>query len=209
MDSPTLTTTSEPAVEALHALRIGGGSGRDDLVARAGAETVDALLADGLAKASGPRVVLTPAGRAAHEQALAGQLDAAGARTAVADAYERFLPLNDEVLQLCTDWQLRFEGGTPVPNDHADADYDAAVIARLGEVGEGAGAVVARLADALPRFGVYGTDLADAIGRVSAGETDYFTNPRVRCFHTVWFEMHEDLLATLGIDRSSEQGVGM
>jgi len=25
-------------------------------------------------------------------------------------------------------------------------------------------------------------------------------------YHTVWFELHEDLLATLGIDRASELG---
>jgi hypothetical protein len=208
MDS-TLTTTLEPTVEALHTLRISGGCGRDDLDGRAGAETVDALLADGLAKAAGPRVVLTPAGRTAHEQALATQLDTAGARATVEECYQRFLPLNDEVLQLCTDWQLRFEDGTPVPNDHSDAGYDAAVIDRLGEVGDGARVVVDALAGALPRFAGYGTDLADAVGRVAGGETDYFTNPRVRCFHTIWFEMHEDLLATLGIDRATEQGVGM
>lgn len=216
MDFPTTTTALAPAVEALHALRIGGGARHDELVARVGGETraeitaeiIDALLAEGLVKATGPRVMLTPEGRAAHEQALAVQLDEVGARPAVEECYQRFLPLNDEVLQLCTDWQLRFDGGTPVPNDHTDPDHDDAVIARLGAAGEGARDVVGELGAALPRFAAYGDDLAEAVARVEAGETDWLTNPRVRCFHTVWFELHEDLLATLGIDRAAEQGVG-
>jgi hypothetical protein len=204
------TTSLSPVVEALHGLRIAGGATRDDVVARAGADTVDALLAEELVKAVGPRVVLTPAGRSAHEQALAAQLDEAGdeARATVAAAYERFLPLNDDALQLCTDWQLRIDGGTPVPNDHGDADYDAAVLARLGPLHDGVRDVVASVSGVLPRFAGYADDLADAVARVDAGETDFLTNPRVRCFHTVWFEMHEDLLATLGIDRASETGVG-
>jgi hypothetical protein len=208
VDSPTTTTSSSPVVEALHTLRIGGGATREAIVAATSSETIDALLADDLIKPAGPRVVLTPAGRAAHEQALAIELDDQGARTAVEQCYQRFLPLNDDVLQLCTDWQLRFEGGTPVPNDHTDAAYDAAVIERLGAVGDGARDVVGALSAALPRFASYGDDLADAVARVEGGDADYFTNPRVRCFHSVWFEMHEDLLATLGIDRASEQGAG-
>ena len=36
------------------------------------------------------------------------------------------------------------------------------------------------------------------------GALDYFTKPILPSYHTVWFELHEDLLATLSIDRASE-----
>jgi len=39
---------------------------------------------------------------------------------------------------------------------------------------------------------------------VSAGDVDWFTKPMIPSYHTVWFEMHEDLLCTLGIERGSE-----
>ena len=33
---------------------------------------------------------------------------------------------------------------------------------------------------------------------------EWFTKPVIDSYHTVWFELHEDLLATLGIERASE-----
>ena len=30
------------------------------------------------------------------------------------------------------------------------------------------------------------------------------TKPMIDSYHSVWFELHEDLLATLGIERGSE-----
>ena len=53
-----------------------------------------------------PKFILTPTGRDDGETALAEELDAAGARDAVTDAYHRFLRLNPKMLQLCTDWQV-------------------------------------------------------------------------------------------------------
>jgi len=195
--------TSEQ-VDTLHLLRLGGGAARPDLEAQVGAEAVSALVDDGLATATAARVSLTPAGRQAHEAALAADLDERGVRSHVDACYQRFLVLNAEVLALCTDWQVRTDGGAPAINDHSDPAYDDAVVARLGAVSAEAAAVLADLAGALPRLALYASDLASAAGRVRDGDVDYLTNPRVRCFHSTWFELHEDLLATLGIDRASE-----
>jgi len=41
-----------------------------------------------------------------------------------------------------------------------------------------------------------------------AGEHTWLTRPTVDSYHTVWFELHEDLLATLGRTRSDERGDG-
>jgi hypothetical protein len=43
-----------------------------------------------------------------------------------------------------------------------------------------------------------------ALDRISAGDNDYVSGVRVDSYHTVWFELHEDLLATLGIERGHE-----
>jgi hypothetical protein len=39
---------------------------------------------------------------------------------------------------------------------------------------------------------------------VVAGQVDWFTHPLIDSYDTVWFELHEDLLATLAVERSKE-----
>jgi hypothetical protein len=43
---------------------------------------------------------------------------------------------------------------------------------------------------------------------VQGGDLDWFTRPMIESYHTVWFELHENLLATLGIQRAMEQAAG-
>ena len=47
--------------------------------------------------------------------------------------------------------------------------------------------------------------LRSGAGRAVNGEPAWVTRPRVDSCHTVWMELHEDLLATLGIDRGGER----
>jgi hypothetical protein len=115
--------------------------------------------------------------------------------------YEAFRPLNREVLQLCTDWQVRPGGAA---NDHSDAAYDWSVIDRLEALDERAGPVLRRLGGAVPRFALYRDRLRDARRRVADGERDWLTSPRVDSYHTVWMELHEELLAALGLARDKE-----
>jgi hypothetical protein len=92
----------------------------------------------------------------------------------------------------------------PVVNDHSDAGYDAQIAAKLTELDGEVHPMVAALGDRLDRFRSYGHRLARAAARVAAGEKDWFTKPTIDSYHTVWFELHEDLLATLGIERGKE-----
>ena len=39
----------------------------------------------------------------------------------ILDVYESFLPINDEVKQIVTDWQMRIVDGQIVLNDHRTA----------------------------------------------------------------------------------------
>ena len=101
-------------------------------------------------------------------------------------------------------WQLRDVGGTQSINDHSDLAYDGEVIEQLRDLHSRVHPICDELAMSLARYGVYGPRLAAAVDKVSSGDIDWFTKPVIASYHTVWFELHEDLLATLGIERGSE-----
>jgi hypothetical protein len=143
---------------------------------------------------------LTEAGRAADAERIAEELGTAGTRTAVAAAYDRFLLLNPELLDLCTAWQTRSADGVVTMNDHSDPVYDARVLDRLTDFDQRAEVVCAALSAAMLRFQRYRVRLTDALARAKSGALEYVTDSTAS-YHTVWFQLHEDLLATLGIPR--------
>jgi hypothetical protein len=120
---------------------------------------------------------------------------------ALAEAYERFEKVNTGLLALFTDWQTVPTGSTRIPNDHEDKDYDNGIIDRLGDLHERAERVVGRCAEAQPRLSRYLERLESAYDRVLAGEIDWVSGVRIDSYHTVWFELHEDLLRMLGRTR--------
>jgi hypothetical protein len=169
--------------------------------------TLDDLVAQQLASYRDGRLsgfTLTPAGRAEHARLLAAELDAFGVRAAVHAAYARFLAHNADLLTVCTAWQLREDGGQAVVNDHSDGEYDAEVIERLAAIHAHAEPICQELAASLERYAGYAPRLTSALERVREGDHDWFTKPMIASYHTIWFELHEDLLATLGIQRGHE-----
>lgn len=143
---------------------------------------------------------LTEAGRSADAERIAEELDACGTRTVATEAYDDFLVLNPELLDLCTAWQLRSIDGVAVPNDHTDSGYDARVLDRLTDLDKRADVVLADLSASMLRFQRYRIRLTDALARARSGELDYVVDS-FASYHTVWFQLHEDLLVTLGIPR--------
>ncbi len=124
------------------------------------------------------------------------------AEPAATEAYERFERINRELLALFTDWQMiPAAGGERVPNDHSDAEYDAGIVDRLGAQHERAEKVLDRFAELEDRLGVYKSRLDEAYDKVLAGDLDYVSGARIDSYHTVWFELHEDLLRMLGRER--------
>lgn len=148
--------------------------------------------------------MLMPEGRAHGERLLAEQLDNAAKRDELDAIYRRFLEHNQPFLSLCTDWQVRMVDGEQVPNDHDDADYDAMIISRLAEADSNIQPICADLAAVFDRFDGYSSSFSEALAKVQGGEIEWFTKPMIESYHTVWFELHEDLLASLGIDRAKE-----
>ncbi|HEX9969530.1 MAG TPA: hypothetical protein VGB03_05270 [Acidimicrobiales bacterium] len=205
---------SDTKFVVLHALRLKGLAETDTVASSAGipadevGATLAALLDAALVSRRDGRLSgwsLTTEGRQAHDEALCAEVARLGARPAVEGAYRRFLPLNREALAVCTDWQMHLEDGRTVLNDHRDAAYDRAVLDRLAAVHAEAEPLCRELAEAAPWFAGYGRRLGNALAQVQAGDFDWFTTPVIDSYHTVWFELHEDLLSTLGIERSKEE----
>jgi len=148
---------------------------------------------------------LTAAGRTRGEALLAAELAGTEAGPQVESAYGAFVELNPMLLSVCTDWQVVDSPDGPVVNDHADPERDRAVLERLDGIQERAMPVTRSLAGSLWRFRGYAERLEVAHERVRAGDHEWITAPSIDSYHTVWFELHEDLLATLGRDRSQER----
>ncbi len=145
---------------------------------------------------------LTERGRAEGERRLADELTRTGAREVVRAALVDFDPLNVRLLDAMTRWQLRPRPGDPLAaNDHTDWRWDERVLADLAAVHRALVPVEDALAGALDRFGGYAARLRAALDRVEAGERRWVDEPGVLSCHTVWIQLHEDLVATLGVAR--------
>lgn len=148
---------------------------------------------------------LTGDGRREGERLLAVELDERGARGRITAAYTDFLAGNGPLLRVCTDWQLRDANPAAIiVNDHRDADFDRQVLERLGEVQRRVLPVCHELMAALARFGRYGPRLTRAFDRFIAGDAAALDGPSPDSYHGTWFELHENLIATLGRDRATE-----
>jgi hypothetical protein len=160
---------------------------------------VQAVLQAGFAIQRSTKLLITPEGRSAHG-AWARCEHGSEAEERVQRAFDRFVPLNVELLQLCSDWQVTRSGAT---NDHRDADYDWSVVQRLIALDERAGAVARHAGNAVARLAPYRRRLRAARTRVEEGEHEWFTSPRIDSYHTVWMQWHEDLLLALGLERDA------
>ncbi|OBI87165.1 hypothetical protein [Mycobacterium asiaticum] len=159
------------------------------------AETVRQLAATGLL-VEGPTVRITAEGRARLAELLTAERDGADA-TVLATKYAEFGLVNTDFKTLITDWQLR-DGQ---PNSHDDAEYDAAVLARLDAVHERVLPIIAAVTAQLPRLAGYPAKLSAALDKVKRGEIAWLTRPLIDSYHTVWFELHEELILAVGLTR--------
>ncbi|QNI08239.1 MarR family transcriptional regulator [Mycobacterium kubicae] len=149
---------------------------------------------------------ISPDGRARLNALLATEragLDA----TVMTDVYHRFSAVNQDFKALITDWQLKGGPGGQ-PNTHDDAEYDAAVLARLDDVHRRVLPLVASGAAELPRLAGYATKLDAALEKVNAGDLAWLTRPLIDSYHTVWFELHEELILAIGLTREDAARAG-
>mgnify|MGYP003628204286 CR=1 FL=1 len=169
-------------------------------------ERVQTLLDDAVARGRAVHAkggyMLSPTARMALDGEYSRYYDALRNNDAFSAAYEAFEKINVELKTLITDWQTMSIGGQRVPNDHSDKAYDASVVDRLGELHERADSILSRLCKGLPRLHTYQDKLLAALEKAEAGETQWVSDARSESYHTVWFELHEELLRLMGRERS-------
>ncbi len=209
-----MTTGSATDLLVLHAVRLLGMADDHQVSGRFRLDqaTVAELLLDFQAYGWVSRVdfagtggwTLTLQGRLRNEVQLAAELAGSGAAARVAAVHSDFGPVNARLLRASTDWQLRPTASQPLAaNVHDDPDWDARVFADLTLIGEELAVLEPRLTSALTRFTGYHDRFAGALDRVRAGDTSWVTKVREDSCHTVWMELHEDLVATLGLERGA------
>ena len=147
---------------------------------------------------------VTPEGRAWLAGQLKGERDGVD-RGAAERLYQDFMALDKSFKQLVTDWQIRLVDGNKVPNDHGDAAYDAAIRARVAGFHHATLALLPGALTLLPRLQPFATRLARAANAIAAGDGSMIASPLKDSYHTVWFELHEELIHLAGRDRAVEE----
>jgi hypothetical protein len=191
------TQLDDSAWLLLHEVRLRGVLEIDD------DETITRLTDVGYVVRAARGLRVTSEGRDAHT-CWARLEPGSDAEAALRRSYEAFLALNRELIRVCNDWQVR-PGG--VPNDHNDPPYDWSVVDRLQALDERATPVIARVGRVHARFTTYRPRLRAALERVDEGEHEWLTSPRCDSYHTVWMQLHEDVLLALGADRADEPAI--
>jgi hypothetical protein len=137
---------------------------------------------------------LTEAGRVRGERLLAAELDGVGARRVVEEVYRDFLPLNAVVTGACTAWQLAELGIGEQTMTLAET------VATLQGPATALAGIEERLVSHLERFAGYHHRFSTALTK-AGDEPAWITGTDRDSCHRVWFELHEDLIATLGLVR--------
>jgi pyruvate,orthophosphate dikinase len=171
------------------------------------AALLDRLAADGLVEIAAGSFRLSADGKTVASELVAQDRNGIGVEQAVA-ALDAFLVLDARLKQTVTDWQMRVVDGAQQLNDHADPDYDRAVLDRLAGVHTDAAAWLKPLRGRLARLARYEARLERAAALAFNGDQAYVASPRVDSYHGVWFELHEDLIHLAGRTRAEEVAAG-
>ena len=182
----------------LQAVRLKGRVTPADLAATLNEDvddTTEELTASGLL-VGGATLRISPSGRDRLDALLAEEREGIDSAATTA-AYYDFRSVNTDFKALVTDWQLK----AGEPNAHDDAEYDAAVLARLDGVHARVLPIIDAVSAQLPRLSAYSTKLIAALDKIKVGDSTWLSRPLIDSYHTVWFEWHEELIGAVGLTR--------
>lgn len=191
----------------LHGLAIKKHAGPDEIAGLIGlrpedtAEYLRLATANGRAVEANGKYLLSPLARVALESDYSRHYAELRDDADFFAAYEAFERINVQLKALITDWQTMEVAGQRVANDHSNGAHDEKVIGRLGDLHERADSILSRLAKGLPRLTYYRTHLLSALEKAEDGEIEWVSDARIESYHTLWFELHEDLLRIVGRTR--------
>ena len=195
MAAPDATSQSDPVQHALISLVIRG-------MARGAPDEATSRLAErGLAMVKGPITMPTPEGTAVVAGLL--RLPPGGREEQDLDKlFDGFLPVNRRLRDVCSAWQTRQDGA---PNDHSDGAYDDRVRDMLDEVHSAVGPILRRMALVEPRLAGYRPRLQQALDKFDDGEAAWLASPLMDSYHTVWMQLHQELILMLGLTRAEDE----
>jgi pyruvate,orthophosphate dikinase len=208
-DSP-VQSESTPEIQpsdVMRALAVKGAALPDQLpdAVQADASIVssllDQLVADHLAERTAGQIRLTAQGKLAVAELFTVDRSVVGDERA-AGLLEEFHVLDGRMKALVTAWQVRDVAGEQVLNDHSDAAYDTQIMADLAALHADTAAWLAPLAASQRPYSVYLARLSRALELARGGDQRYVASPRVDSYHSVWFELHEDLIRLSGKKRA-------
>ena len=188
-------------LEVVRTVQLKGLCAAERVASVLGAEVaaVDALIAanERLFNATPRGFMPTPAGR----DWLTAALDAEKAAVvpgALDPCYERFVQLDGGFKKLVSEWQMLGAAGQ---SEAAQAEMVQGV-AQLDEAFQplirDAAFVAGRLRSYAPRFSA-------ALAQLQSGDLSMLASPMKDSYHTVWFELHEELIALSGRNRAEEE----
>ncbi len=204
VDSPVESLLSITGEDVERALAIKGGTTLEQLAELVGAEIaevaplIEQLSASAFVETASGQLRLTAAGKLEAADLFAADREGVGRAGELLDEFHAF---DGRMKQIVTAWQVRDVAGEQVLNDHADAAYDARVLEELAALhGDTAGWLESLLS--IRRFAVYRSRLERALGLCQSGDQRFVASPRVDSYHSVWFELHEDLIRLAGKKRA-------
>lgn len=167
-------------------------------------QQLDEFVARELFKTTPTGYRITPVGRERCTELVVAEHHRADA-AAVGEIYRLFTDHNGELKAIITDWQMV---RPDQPNDHTDAAYDRAVLDRLLALHEQVVPLLEQIVSVAPRLGHYRARLVAAADAVASGDHSFVSKPILDSYHTVWFELHEDLIGLAGLTRAGEAEAG-
>lgn len=209
-ERPELPWPSCDDLLVLHAVRLAGFADteavadRVDLPPNIVRDTLRALggqnMIERMTFADSSGWILTEAGKSRDAELLQEELEASGARSLLQGTAGDFETVNPRLVRVITDWQLHPSTGR--------ADRRVEVLRELMDLGVALSDLMAEVAGRLPRFSRYPRQFSAALEKSLAGDDQWMAGVgRLSC-HMVWAELHQDLLSSLGRDRSAEPHQG-
>jgi hypothetical protein len=165
------------------------------------AAMLDLAAAHGRVVRAGDRLMLAPLARLALAADYSRSCAALRADPAFGEGVVQFEVVNRDLKALMTDWQTRSIGGVTLPNDHADTDHDARIIDRLGRFHDRVTPLLDRFVALVRRLAVYRDGLLAALEQAEDGAIAFVSDVGCESYHTLWFDLHEELLRLSGTER--------
>lgn len=177
--------------EVLHALAMAGVAdpatvaGAADASADEVGETLESLASDGLVEETDGLWYVTDAGDERLTERCRARLDDRSLAR-LRERFDEFETLDGRMKDLASEWQ---------------ASRDERLVSDLAALHAEVEAVFEPLGDGRRVYEPYLEDLRAALDALEDGREAYFTGTDVDSYHEVWFDLHDDLLRTLGEGR--------